>query len=98
MEDIIENLIPFVGGAIASAGILKAYLLKYNIKLASVEKVQEYRQLKEIAVILTKNISREELLNILNYVIETKKNKDIITVQDVAIVGKMVFQAVTTEE
>lgn len=77
---------------------LYRYIKSKGFKIASAEKVSEYRDLKEVAVVLSNNISKEEFLEIVSAVVEMKKSKKTITVEDVAMIGNMLVDAVTTEE
>lgn len=104
METLIieyNNLVALAKYAVIAFGSLSAaygYLKARGVKFATFEKVAEYRELKEVAGILSKNISHNEFMAIVNVVLEKKQKKDSITVEDVAEVGKMLFDAVTTEE
>jgi isopropylmalate/homocitrate/citramalate synthase len=84
----------FVLGILAFFG----YLKKAGIKLAPMEKAIEYRELKELRDLITKNISKEEFLQIVRFVIQVKKENKPITVEVVSEAGKMLFDAITTEE
>ena len=70
----------------------------YEYLWALLAQVSEYRDLKEVAVVLSNNISKEEFLEIVSAVVEMKKSKKTITVEDVAMIGNMLVDAVTTEE
>lgn len=97
LEELFKLFVSFAIGLISFAGGLKVYFQKRGIMLATFDKVEEYRELKEVAGILSNNISKKEFLTIVSTVVEMKEKKDSITVEDVATVGKMLFEAVTTE-
>ena len=98
LEELFKLFVSFAIGLISFAGGLKVYFQKRGIKLATFDKVEEYRDLKEVAVVLSNNISKEEFLEIVSAVVEMKKSKKTITVEDVAMIGNMLVDAVTTEE
>jgi len=96
--ELLKILISFSIGLFSFASGLYAYLKKKGIKLASFDKVIEYRQLKDIVYALTENISKDEFLNIVNFVVEIKKDNKPITKAVVEQAGIMLFDAITTEE
>lgn len=98
LEELFELFVSFAIGFISFACGLQAYIKKKGIKLATFDKVEEYRELKEVAGILSNNISKKEFLTIVSTVVEMKKSKKTITVEDVAMIGNMLVDAVTTEE
>ena len=98
LEELFKLFVSFAIGFISFACGLQAYIKKKGIKLATFDKVEEYRELKEVAVVLSNNISKEEFLEIVSAVVEMKKSKKTITVEDVAMIGNMLVDAVTTEE
>lgn len=98
MDTLLIEYMKYGASAFLSLSTVFGYLKAKGVKFATLDKVAEYRQLKEVVKVLTNNISQEEFLAIIKVVMEKKQKKDSITVDDVAEVGKMLFQAVTTEE
>jgi hypothetical protein len=94
VEALIKYSISFALGIFAFFG----YLKQAGIKLAPFEKVNEYRELKELRDLLTKNISKEEFTQIVKFVIKVKKENKPVTMAVVSEAGKMLFDAITTEE
>jgi hypothetical protein len=90
VEALIKYGVSFALGIFALFG----YLKQAGIKLAPFEKAMEYKELKE----LTKNISKEEFLQIVKFVIQIKKDNKPVTMAVVSEAGKMLFDAITTEE
>jgi len=97
-EELFRLFASFAIGLFTFASGLYTYLKKKGIKLAPIEKVHEYQQLKDFALLLTKNVSREELINIVNFVIKNKTENKTITMAVVQEAGMMLFDAITTED
>jgi hypothetical protein len=94
VELLLQYAVSFILGILALFG----YLKKAGIRLASLDKVMEYQELKEMCELITKNISKDEFIQIVKFVIQVKKQNKPITMAVVSEAGKMLFDAISTEE
>lgn len=85
LEVLMSYIVSFVLGIIAFFG----YLKKAGIKLASVEKVLEYRQIKDSVGFIQKYISIAEIITIVKYVSEESEKINEITGKPKGLTGEI---------
>ena len=99
-----NNAVALLKYAVIAFGSLTAaygYLKAKGIKFATIEKVLEYRELQVLVSEIRCRISIKELLAILDYaggLVKKRSEGKSVTVADLEGLGKMVMDAMSTEE